>query len=178
VVVVRRADPGENGVVVGSGRRLCRTTVGSMTEWARERFARAPVARLATVTPDGRPHLVPVTFAVSQDVLWTAVDGKPKQTRRLQRLANIEASPQVSLLVDHYEDDWSALWWVRADGDAHVAVPGAAEERQGLELLAAKYPPYRSQPPGGPVVVVHLATWRSWTAARVEAPARRVGERA
>ena len=81
-----------------------------------ERFAAAPVAHLATVTPDGRPHVVPIVFALDSEVLYTAVDGKPKSPARLQRLANIEANPKVSILVDHYADDWSQLWWVRADG--------------------------------------------------------------
>ena len=82
------------------------------------RFAQSPVARLATVGADGRPHLVPVVFAVHEQVIYSAVDAKPKTTQRLRRLANIESNPQVSLLVDHYDEDWTRLWWVRADGDA------------------------------------------------------------
>ncbi|MBI3692389.1 MAG: pyridoxamine 5'-phosphate oxidase family protein, partial [Mycolicibacterium aromaticivorans] len=77
-----------------------------MTEPA-DRFATATVARLATVTPDGPPHVVPIVFAVAESTIYTAVDGKPKTTQRLRRLANIEANPRVSILVDHYEDDWS-----------------------------------------------------------------------
>jgi PPOX class probable F420-dependent enzyme len=96
----------------------------------RTRFTESPVARLATVTPGGRPHLVPVVFALvtdpqgaedaedAEDVVYTAVDAKPKTTRRLRRLANIEGNPEVSLLVDHYADDWTRLWWVRVDGVA------------------------------------------------------------
>ena len=87
---------------------------------ARRRFADARVARLGTVRTDGTPHLVPVTFAVDDDVIYTAVDAKPKRTTRLQRLQNLAAQPRCTLLVDHYEDDWSGLWWVRADGDAAV----------------------------------------------------------
>ena len=106
-----------------------------------ERFASAPVARLATVTPEGRPHVVPIVFALDGEVIYTAVDGKPKSTARLQRLANIEANPRVSILVDHYADDWSQLWWVRADGVATVAAEGPKCAR-GLTLLRAKYPQY------------------------------------
>ena len=124
---------------------------------ARQRFGVARVARLATVTPQGRPHLVPVTFAISGDTLWTAVDGKPKSSTRLQRLANVRREPRVSLLVDHYEDDWDRLWWVRADGTAVVhetRVPG----------LTAKYEQYHAQPPPGPVIEVTLDGWRWWSA--------------
>ena len=129
---------------------------------ARRRFAASPVARLATVTPSGAPHVVALTFALNGDVVWWAVDAKPKRSRALQRLANIAAEPRVSMLVDHYDDDWRSLWWVRADGEARPALPheGAA----ALELLAARYPPYRATPPAGPFirVDVHRFTW--WSA--------------
>jgi len=126
-----------------------------------ERFAVAPVARLATVTPDGRPHVVPIVFALDGDVVYTAVDGKPKSSARLQRLANIEANPRVSILVDHYADDWSQLWWVRADGTAAVWSDGPECER-GLELLRAKYPQYQEVPLDGPVIAVAVEKWSSW----------------
>jgi PPOX class probable F420-dependent enzyme len=87
---------------------------------ARRRFAASPVARLATVRPDGTPHLVPVVFALVGDVVTTAVDHKPKRSTSLQRLANLRAEPRCSLLVDHYDDDWTRLWWARADGRAEV----------------------------------------------------------
>ena len=83
---------------------------------ARALFAAARVARLATVTPDGSPHVVPIVFAVDGDTIYTAVDGKPKRSRQLQRLANIAAHPRVTVLADRYDEDWSQLWWVRADG--------------------------------------------------------------
>src|SRR5918995_1570537 len=87
-------------------------------------FAESPVAMLATVRPDGAPHVVPVVFAVHDDVVYTAVDAKRKSTQRLRRLANIEANPRVSMLVDHYEQDWTHLWWVRADGLAEIHQSG------------------------------------------------------
>ena len=71
-------------------------------------FAESPVAMLATVGSDGAPHVVPVVFAVHNDVVYTAVDAKRKTTQRLRRLANIEGNPKVSMLVDHYDDDWTA----------------------------------------------------------------------
>ena len=92
----------------------------------RRRFASTPVARLATVRPDGRPHVVPVVFVLVGDVVYTAIDAKPKKSSRLQRLVNLSAEPRCSLLVDHYEDDWSRLWWVRADGEAAVVEQAAA----------------------------------------------------
>jgi PPOX class probable F420-dependent enzyme len=128
---------------------------------ARARFAAARVARLATVTPDGRPHLVPIVFALEGDVLHFAVDRKPKSTTDLQRLANIATNKEVSLLVDHYDDDWARLWWVRADGTGRIlARPG-----RGLDLLAAKYPVYADQPPPGPAVEVAISRWTGWRAA-------------
>jgi PPOX class probable F420-dependent enzyme len=128
---------------------------------AEARFARSPVARLATAGPDGRPHLVPVVFAVHEQVVYTAVDAKPKTTQRLRRLSNIEANPQVSLLVDHYDDDWTQLWWVRADGIAAIVHDGSAASA-GRDLLRAKYPQYQSVSLDGPVIAVHVERWSSW----------------
>jgi PPOX class probable F420-dependent enzyme len=128
---------------------------------ARTSFARAPVARLGTVTPDGMPHLVPVVFALHHEVVYTAVDGKPKTTQRLRRLANIEHNPRVSLLVDHYSGNWAQLWWVRIDGIAAIHCDDAAM-RTGRELLCAKYPQYQSVPLDGPVIAVAVRSWSSW----------------
>jgi PPOX class probable F420-dependent enzyme len=134
------------------------------------RFTQSPVARLATVTPDGIPHLVPVVFALddypqgNSDVIYTAVDAKPKTTQRLRRLANIASNPQVSLLVDHYADDWAQLWWVRVDGVAAIHRDGAAM-RTGYRLLRAKYAQYQSVPLNGPVIAITVRRWSSWAAA-------------
>lgn len=133
----------------------------------RARFTESPVARLGTVTPGGAPHLVPVVFAVAadpvsgQDVVYTAVDAKPKTTRRLRRLANIDANPLVSVLVDHYADDWTRLWWVRVDGVATVHDDGQDLE-VGRRLLRAKYPQYQSVSLDGPVIAVAVHRWSSW----------------
>jgi PPOX class probable F420-dependent enzyme len=124
----------------------------------RARLAAARVARLATVRPDGRPHVVAVCFAPVGDEIVTAIDAKPKSTRALARLANIAANPAVSLLVDHYEDDWSKLWWARIDGDARVVEMRA----EYLDALAAKYEQYRSAPPAGPVIVVVPSHFQGW----------------
>jgi PPOX class probable F420-dependent enzyme len=128
-------------------------------------FTQSPVARLATSTPDGKPHLVPVVFAVdadsADDVVYTAVDAKPKTTQRLRRLANIAANARVSLLVDHYADDWSQLWWVRVDGVAVIHTDGAAMHT-GYALLRAKYPQYQDVSLDGPVIAVTVRRWSSW----------------
>jgi PPOX class probable F420-dependent enzyme len=133
---------------------------------ARRRVTDARVARLATVRPEGAPHVVPVTFAlVDDDRLVTAVDAKPKTTQRLQRLANVEAEPRVGLLVDHYDEDWQQLWWVRLDGVARVV--REEPERSGMiEPLLVKYGQYADAPPTGPVVVVDVSRVRYWSARR------------
>ncbi len=131
---------------------------------ARRRFAASAVARLATVRPDGTPHAVPVTFAVGGEVLYTAVDRKPKHHERLQRLANLRHEPRCALLVDHYQADWSGLWWVRADGEA-VVVDDPDSTHPGLALLTDRYPQYRDAPPQGPLIVVTVVRWTGWAAA-------------
>jgi PPOX class probable F420-dependent enzyme len=128
---------------------------------AEARFAQSPVARLATVGADGRPHLVPVVFAVHEQVIYTAVDAKPKTTQRLRRLTNIERNPQVSLLVDHYDQDWTQLWWARADGEAAIHREGETMQA-GRELLHAKYAQYQSVSLNGPVIAVNVRRWSSW----------------
>jgi PPOX class probable F420-dependent enzyme len=129
--------------------------------WAVARFESARVARLATVTASGAPNVVPVVFVVVEDLLWTAVDAKPKSTRRLARLANIRANPAVSVLVDHYGEDWSTLWWVRAEGTAQVL---ETETSLAVTALAGKYPQYVLDPPLGPFIRVRLQSWSSWSA--------------
>ena len=130
---------------------------------ARERLAGARVTRLATLTPGGRPHIVPVTFAVDGDLIYTAVDAKPKSTTDLRRLRNIAAHPAVALLADHYDDDWSNLWWARADGDASVLTDDAAMANP-VALLAGRYPQYAGGPPGGPVIAIRVSRWTGWSA--------------
>jgi PPOX class probable F420-dependent enzyme len=127
----------------------------------RERVAEARVGRLGTVTTDGRPHLVPCCYVLVGDTVYSAVDAKPKASRSLRRLANIRDNGRASLLVDHYVEDWSTLWWVRLDGGGRVIESGDERDR-ALASLVAKYPQYARQPPPGPVVAIDVTTWRSW----------------
>jgi PPOX class probable F420-dependent enzyme len=134
----------------------------------RDRIAAARVARLATIRPDGRPHLVPVTFAMlpaaaDESVrLAFAVDHKPKRTAALQRLDNIAATPHISLLIDGYDEDWDRLWWFRIDGRARIESDETAESDAAIAALQDKYDQYKELRPSGPVVLItadHIASW-------------------
>jgi PPOX class probable F420-dependent enzyme len=129
---------------------------------ALDRFVRSAVVRLATVAADGRPHLVPCTFAVdAAGRILIGVDSKPKSSANLRRLQNITDDPHVSLLADHYADDWTQLWWARADGMAAIERSGDVYA-QHWELLRAKYPQYHGQLLDGPVIVVTVESWTGW----------------
>jgi PPOX class probable F420-dependent enzyme len=132
------------------------------------RLATARVARLATIDPDGRPHLVPIVFAIEGDTLYSAVDRKPKRSRVLRRIENARARPDVTILVDRYDEDWSLLWWIRVRGRARVLDEGAERER-AIALLGAKYPQYVAAPPDGPVLAVDVTETRAWEAAARQA---------
>jgi PPOX class probable F420-dependent enzyme len=127
----------------------------------RRRFASSPVARLATVRPDGTPHVVPVVFALVSNTVFSAVDAKPKRTTELQRLANVRAEPRCALLADHYAEDWRRLWWVRADGTAEV-VEAPPAGHPGIQALVQRFPQYRDEPPSGPLLVVTVQRWSGW----------------
>jgi PPOX class probable F420-dependent enzyme len=136
---------------------------------ARERFAAARVARLATADAAGRPHLVPVVFVVDGDCVYSVVDAKPKRTTALRRLRNVAENPAVALLADHYDDaDWDALWWARADGRGRVLDPASdveterAEAARAVGLLQARYPQQRAV---GAVLAVDVERWSGWAAA-------------
>jgi PPOX class probable F420-dependent enzyme len=130
---------------------------------SRARLSAARLGHLATVRPDGGPHVVACCFALDGDRLWTAVDAKPKATAQLQRLANVRAHPRASLLVDHYEEDWDALWWVRVDGPAAVLEDGD-EREAALAALIAKYRQYAAAAPRGPVIAIAAERWSGWSA--------------
>jgi PPOX class probable F420-dependent enzyme len=129
----------------------------------RRLVASARSARVATVDPDGRPNLVPIVFVVQGDTLYSSVDAKPKESPELRRLANIRDRPEgIAVLVDHYEEDWPTLWWVRLRGRGRV-LTGGPEREGALELLRQKYPQYRDMPTQGDVLAVDVAEWRGWS---------------
>lgn len=132
-------------------------------ECARGRFVDSTVAHLATADGDGRPHIVPITFVIADDLIVHVVDDKPKRSADLKRIKNIMANESVAVLVDHYEDDWTRLWWARADGVGEVWEDGRREKF--VDLLAVKYPQYRSTRPAGPVIVIKVRRWSGWASA-------------
>jgi PPOX class probable F420-dependent enzyme len=127
------------------------------------RLSTARVARLATTDPDGRPHLVPIVFALEGETLYSAVDHKPKRSSKLRRIENARARPDVTILFDHYDEDWDGLWWIRLRGRARVLDDGDERER-ALALLRGKYAQYRDEPPDGPVLAVDVTEVREWSA--------------
>ena len=129
---------------------------------ARERLSAARVARLATAGADGQPYLVPVTFAVDDDLIYITVDHKPKTTVKLKRLRNIRENPRVALLADHYDDDWDQLWWVRVDGWASI-VDDSRAVTHPIDSLAQRYEQYRATRPSGPVIVIQADNWSGWS---------------
>jgi PPOX class probable F420-dependent enzyme len=130
-------------------------------EEARERFAGARCVRLATADAEGKPHIVPLVFALEGDTIYSAVDAKPKRTHELKRLRNVAANPRVALLADHYADhDWDVLWWARADGLGRVL----ETSERARELLRARYAQYADAPPDGPVLEITVQRWSGWAA--------------
>lgn len=130
-------------------------------EILRQRVAAARVGRLATTRPDGRPHVVPCCFELVADTAYSAIDAKPKSTLALQRLRNLAAHPAASLVIDHYEEDWTRLWWIRLDCAVRVLESGS-ERSAAIEALTTKYPQYVDAPPPGAVIALDLVTWRAW----------------
>ena len=130
---------------------------------ARRRFAAARVAYLATVRADGRPHVVPIVFAVDGETIYSIADPKPKRGLDLLRHRNIAANPAVSVLVDEYEESWERIWWVRVDGTGKVVDEGS-ERETAIRLLRAKYPQYRTwTTPFGAATLIHVERVASWT---------------
>jgi PPOX class probable F420-dependent enzyme len=127
----------------------------------RDRMLAARVGYLATAGAAHQPHVVPVTFAVVDDRIVTAVDQKPKSTTALRRLQNIAENPLVAILCDHYDEDWRRLWWVRADGASRIIDDDATRDA-ALHALMSKYPQYRDDPPRGPILLVMIRSWTGW----------------
>jgi PPOX class probable F420-dependent enzyme len=125
------------------------------------------VGRMATVTPEGKPHVVPFVFVLLGDerhlrAYW-AVDQKPKKAGRIRRIENLKANPALEFVVDGYAQDWDLLWWVRVSGRARM-VDSDVERAQAIAALSNKYPQYVRAPPGGPVIAVDVQAISSWEA--------------
>lgn len=129
----------------------------------RRRFAAAGHAYLATVRPDGAPHLVPVVVDLTGEEVTSAVDHKPKRATELQRIRNVRGEPRVSLLVDEWSSDWGRLWWVRADALAQVHDGGPVHD-EAVDRLVRRHPQYRAERPSGPVLVATVVRWVGWSA--------------
>jgi PPOX class probable F420-dependent enzyme len=143
-------------------------------EESRRRVSEARVGRLATLASDGRPHLVPCCFALVGTTIYTAVDAKPKATTSLRRIENIRSDDRVTLLVDHYDEDWTSLWWVRVDGRARIVDGDPEQEREkAIGALVGKYPQYRQVAIPGPVVAIEPESWQSWSSRPSGRPGRR-----
>jgi PPOX class probable F420-dependent enzyme len=147
-------------LLVGDSPRI---GAGMTDDGARRRLAAARVGRLASIDEHGRPHVVPICFAVSGDQLVSVVDHKPKRNKQLRRLENLRHNPAVQLIVDHYDDDWSVLWWVRVSGQGRVVEHGATRD-DAIEHLVSKYPQYREHRPNGAVVLIDITDISSWQA--------------
>ncbi len=106
---------------------------------------------------------MPIVFAIDDDTIYSAVDRKPKRSTTLRRIENARTRPDVTILIDHYDEDWGTLWWVRLRGRARVLDEGA-EREHALGLLREKYPQYRAEPPDGPVLAVDVTETRDWSA--------------
>ena len=135
-------------------------------------LSEAPVGRLATASATGAPHVIPVCFASDGQYIYSVLDGKPKRAAltRLRRVRNLLANPQVALLVDHYEADWSRLWYLLITGAAELlGEDGEDEDKEGKEreeaigLLRQKYPQYRDMDiDGNPVIRITPQRVVSW----------------
>jgi PPOX class probable F420-dependent enzyme len=136
-------------------------TLDELPAWARELITTAPVARLGLLDERDRPRVLPVTFAVFEDALWSAIDQKPKRSAEPARVRRLRRRPEATLLVDAYFDDWSRLEWVELSG--RVSILDACDAGDALQALAAKYPQYRTEPPPGPLLRLapeRFACWR------------------
>lgn len=118
---------------------------------------------LGTIGPDKVPNSLPVCFTWAGDVIWTAIDGKPKRSEELQRAKDIRSNPHVTLMVDRWDEDWSRLAWLQARGTA-VILPKGPETERAYAALRDKYPQYDETALGGPVIRIDVERWLGWSA--------------
>jgi PPOX class probable F420-dependent enzyme len=133
--------------------------LGELPQWALDLLADARVARLALLDEEDLPRLLPVTFAVWEGEVWSAIDQKPKRAGEPARVRRLRRRPEAALLVDRYDDDWSRLAWLELRGPVSVEPLGPA-----LEALIAKYPQYSEARPQGPLLRLAPERFASWQA--------------
>lgn len=138
-------------------------TLQTLPEWAGELLGAARVARLGLLDEADHPRVLAVTFAVFEGAVWSAIDNKPKRTAAPARLRRLRRRPEATLLVDHYDDDWTRLAWVELRG--RVAILEVEDAPEALEALAARYEPYRSRRPPGPLLRLEVEATSCWRAA-------------
>jgi len=142
------------------------TALADAPPWALALLREARVGRLATADGRGRPLVVPVCFALADDVVYSAIDAKPKRdpSRPLRRVRNIAENPHVALVIDDYDEDWSRLRYVIVEGTATILTWGD-EFAHGVDLLRDKYPQYRAMGlgrEGGTLIRVQAARVLPW----------------
>lgn len=139
--------------------------VTELPGWALELLERSRVARLGLLDAEGAPRVLPVTYALHADCVWTAIDSKPKRGEPA-RVRYLRRRPVVALTIDHYSDDWGSLAWVQLLGRASLLPPARA--RGALGALAARYVQYRDCPPPGPLIRIEIERALSWRASEPE----------
>ena len=137
--------------------------LAELPDWALELLEQAPVARLGLLDDDADPRVLPITFALSDGYLWSAIDHKPKRRTDPARLRFIRRHPRVAVTVDRYSDEWEQLAWLQLLGVATVI--DAEREPEAVAALRDRYPQYRDRPPGGPLIRVEVVRTLSWRAA-------------
>jgi PPOX class probable F420-dependent enzyme len=133
-----------------------------MPPWARELLEHGRVARLGFVDDGDHPRVQPVTYALSREEIWSAIDAKPKSSREPARLRYLRRRAHAALTVDRYSDDWSELAWVQVLGA--VEIVEAADAPEAMDALREKYEPYRESSPPGPLIRLRPRRALWWSA--------------
>jgi PPOX class probable F420-dependent enzyme len=146
-----------------------------LVAWANELLSTERVARLGLVDDTGAPRVLPVTFAVEDGRIWSAIDQKPKRSAEPARLQFLRRDPRAALTVDRYSDDWDELAWVQVLGD--VSIIEVADGAAGMSVLSAKYEQYRAEAPPGPLLALKPQRYLWWRAADRGGRGGRSGDR-
>jgi PPOX class probable F420-dependent enzyme len=148
--------------VVAVAPTLLGVKLATLPQWASELVASGRVGRLGFADDSGLPRVLPITYAVVDGAVWSAIDLKPKSSDEPARVRWLRARPDAALVVDHYADDWGSLAWVQLLG--RVEVVAVDEGSEGLAALTSKYPQYVAEPPPGPLLRLDVARALCWRA--------------